>query len=42
MIYAENYGQAGAVMVLGKKYNLPEPVASLKAFFYWFPQGSRT
>ena len=38
MIYAENYGQAGAVMVLGKKYNLPEPVCFSESFFYWFPR----
>ena len=38
MIYAENYGQAGSVMVLGKKYNLPEPVCFSESFFYWFPR----
>jgi hypothetical protein len=38
MIYAENYGEAGAVMVLGKKYNLPEPVCFSESFFYWFPR----
>jgi hypothetical protein len=38
MIYAENYGQAGAVMVLGKKYNLPEPTCFSESFFYWFPR----
>jgi hypothetical protein len=38
MIYAENYGQAGAIMVLGKKYNLPEPVCFSESFFYWFPR----
>ena len=38
MIYAENYGEAGAVMVLGKKFNLPEPVCFSESFFYWFPR----
>jgi hypothetical protein len=38
MIYAENYGEAGAIMVLGKKYNLPEPVCFSESFFYWFPR----
>jgi hypothetical protein len=38
MIYAENFGQAGAVMVLGKKYNLPDPVCFSESFFYWFPR----
>jgi hypothetical protein len=38
MIYAENYGQAGAIMVLGKKYNLPEPVCFSESFYYWFPR----
>jgi len=38
LIYAENYGEAGAVMVLGKKYKLPEPVCFSESFFYWFPR----
>jgi hypothetical protein len=38
MIYAENYGEAGAVMVLGKKYNLPEPVCFSESFYYWIPR----
>lgn len=38
MIYAENYGQAGAIMVIGKKYNLPEPVCFSESFYYWFPR----
>ncbi len=41
MIYAENYGQAGAVMVLGKKYNLPEPVCFSESFYYWFPRNPK-
>lgn len=38
IIYAENYGQAGAIMVIGKKYNLPEPECFSESFFYWFPR----
>jgi hypothetical protein len=38
MIYAENYGQAGTIMVIGKKYNLPEPVCFSESFYYWFPR----
>ncbi|MCX6280449.1 MAG: glycosyltransferase family 39 protein [Bacteroidetes bacterium] len=42
MIYAEYYGRAGAVMVLGKKYHLPEPVCFSESFFYWFPRHPQT
>ncbi|MEI7660795.1 MAG: glycosyltransferase family 39 protein [Bacteroidota bacterium] len=38
MIYAQNYGQAGAVMVLGKKYGLPEPACFAESFYYWLPR----
>jgi hypothetical protein len=38
MIYAENYGEAGAIMVIGKKYQLPEPVCFSESFYYWFPR----
>jgi 4-amino-4-deoxy-L-arabinose transferase-like glycosyltransferase len=38
MIYAENYGQAGAVMVLGKQYGLPEPACFSESFLYWIPR----
>lgn len=41
MIYAENYGEAGAIMVIGKKYNLPEPVCFSESFFYWFPRNPK-
>jgi hypothetical protein len=37
LIYCENYGQAGAVAIIGKKYNLPEPVSFHESFFYWAP-----
>jgi hypothetical protein len=36
-IYAENYGQAGAITVTGKKYGLPEAVSFSESFQYWIP-----
>ena len=42
MIYAEYYGRAGAVMVLGKKYHLPEPACFSESFFYWLPRHPQT
>jgi hypothetical protein len=38
LIYCENYGQAGAVAVIGQKYGLPEPVSFHESFLYWAPQ----
>lgn len=38
LIYAENYGQAGAVTIIGKKYGLPEAVSFHESFRYWFPR----
>jgi hypothetical protein len=37
VIYAENYGMAGAITVIGKKYGLPEAVSFNESFKYWFP-----
>jgi len=37
-IYAENYGQAGAVTIIGRKYGLPEAVSFHESFRYWFPR----
>jgi hypothetical protein len=37
-IYAENYGQAGAITVIGKKYDLPEAVSFNESFLYWLPR----
>ncbi len=37
LIYGENYGQAGAVAIIGKKYNLPEPMCFSESFLYWAP-----
>jgi hypothetical protein len=37
-IYCENYGQAGAVTIIGKKYGLPEAVSFNESFKYWIPR----
>jgi hypothetical protein len=37
IIYCENYGQAGAITVIGKKYNLPEAICFNESFRYWTP-----
>jgi hypothetical protein len=36
-IYGENYGQASAVTIIGKKYNLPEALSFSESFKYWLP-----
>jgi hypothetical protein len=36
-IYCENYGQAAAITIIGKKYSLPEAVCFSESFRYWFP-----
>jgi hypothetical protein len=36
-IYCENYGQASAITIIGKKYGLPEAVCFSESFRYWFP-----
>jgi len=44
LIYAENYGQAGAVKYYGKKHGLPEPISFSDSFLWWAPDSidSRT
>ncbi len=37
-IYAENYGEAAAINIIGKKYNLPDPVSFSESFQYWVPK----
>ena len=37
-IYGENYGQAGAITVIGKKYGLPEAISFNESFQYWAPE----
>ncbi len=36
-IYCENYGQAGAITIIGKKYGLPEAISFNESFMYWIP-----
>jgi len=35
VIWAENYGEAGALKILGKKYNLPDPICRHGSFWLW-------
>ncbi len=37
IIYANNYGQAGAIDFYGKKYNLPEPISVNDSYIFWAP-----
>lgn len=41
-IYAENYGQAGAVKYFGKKYGLPEPICFNETSLLWAPDTAKT
>jgi hypothetical protein len=38
IIYAENYGEAGAITIIGKKYHLPEAISFNDNFRYWAPK----
>ena len=35
VIWAENYGEAGALKILGKKYGLPDPISRHGSFWLW-------
>ncbi len=37
VIWAENYGEAGALKILGKKYGLPNPISRHGSFWTWGP-----
>jgi hypothetical protein len=37
-IYCENYGQAGAINIIGRKYGLSEPISFHESFYYWIPE----
>lgn len=37
-IYCENYGQAGAITIIGKKYGLPEAICFSESFRFWIPE----
>lgn len=36
-IFCENYGQAGAVTIIGRKYGLPHALSFSESFRYWNP-----
>ncbi len=38
IIFGDNYGEAGAITILGKKYNLPEAISFNDNFRYWVPK----
>jgi hypothetical protein len=42
IIYAENYGEAGAITIIGKKYNLPNAISFNDNFRYWIPKSFKT
>ena len=42
IIYCENYGEAGAITILGKKYNLPNAISFNDNFRYWIPKSFET
>lgn len=35
VIWAENYGEAGALKILGKKHDLPNPISRHGSFWKW-------
>jgi len=37
-IYASNYGRAGAIDLLGRKYGLPKAICSLNSYYLWGPR----
>ncbi len=37
ILWAENYGEAGAIQVLGDRYDLPDPVCRHGSFWLWGP-----
>ncbi|MEO6905921.1 MAG: hypothetical protein ABI148_06140, partial [Ginsengibacter sp.] len=41
IIFADNYGEAGAIKYYGKKYNLPEVYSDNASFLYWLPDSLR-
>lgn len=38
-IFAQNYGQAGAVDLFGPKYGLPNAISGHQSYFLWGPRG---
>jgi hypothetical protein len=42
VIIASNYGLAGAINIIGKSYNLPEPLSFCVEYKYWIPKEFKT
>ena len=38
-IFAQNYGQAGAIDFLGRRYNLPPALSGHQSYYLWGPRG---
>jgi hypothetical protein len=38
-IFANNYGEAGAVALFGPRYGLPRPISAHQSYFLWGPGG---
>jgi hypothetical protein len=38
-IFANNYGEAGAVNLFGPKYGLPRAISAHQSHYFWGPQG---
>jgi hypothetical protein len=38
-IFAQNFGQAGAIDLFGKKYGLPNAISGHQNYFLWGPRG---
>jgi hypothetical protein len=38
-VFAQNYGEAGAVDILGKKYGLPPAISRHNSYWLWGPRG---
>jgi hypothetical protein len=38
-IFAQNYGQAGAIDLFGPKYGLPKAISGHQNYFFWGPRG---
>jgi hypothetical protein len=38
-IYAQNYGEAGAIDFFGRKYGLPKAISGHQNYFLWGPRG---
>ena len=38
-IFAQNYGEAGAINLFGPRYGLPAAISAHQTHFYWGPRG---